>query len=243
MSPRLSAHILRVRRKWGIAFPASSGAMQQNRAAPSTICPIYKSLRQLEERHPLSHPLRSRFRSASALVICLISCCSVWNARASPTYVKLSEAACQSKANTHYSGSWPATWQPFEAQAKACPLQVHPGQKPEIWLLSIWAEEYLAAHPEIENWPSFPRPQIVDKDGRCLGTLPELFPVDEPRTLTLTYERSRSRHPRQIIVRVDNPAEGGSYNLPIMRWNARHKQYQAVRATTEHSVEETACPN
>ena len=112
-----------------------------------------------------------------------------------------------------------------------------------MWLLSIWAEEYLSAHPAVKDWPNFPRTQIVDRSGRCLGVLPELFPFDEPRTLTVSYERTRGGYPRQITVRVENPAEGSSYKLPVMKWDADQKQYLAAGATKEHKAEETVCPN
>lgn len=127
--------------------------------------------------------------------------------------------------------------------AKACPLQARSGQvAPEVWLLSIWAEEHLSAHPEIKDWPAFPRPLLVNRQGQCLGVLPELYPFDEPRSLTLSYERS-SGYPKQISVSVENPAMGSHYMLAPMKWDARQARYIPTRHTKEHKIEESSCPN
>lgn len=176
-------------------------------------------------------------------LLALSGCCTAMHAMATPPLTRLAQASCQSQADSKYPGAWPASWQAFQTHAKACPLQIRSGQKAEVWLLSVWAEDYLSAHPEVKDWPSFPRPLIVDRTGRCLAVLPELFPFDEPRTLTVSYERTRGGYPRQITVRVENPAEGGSYKLPVLKWDARQKQYRAAGATNEHKAEETVCPN
>ncbi len=172
-------------------------------------------------------------------------CATALHARADAKpsdWTKLQTNKCQAASLTKYPGSWPAAWQPFLQHAKACPLQAKPGQAAEVWLLSIWAEDYLAAHPEIKDWPAFPHPLLVDRRGHCLGALPELYPFDEPRSLTLSYERS-SGYPGQISVSVDNPAMGGRYMLAPMKWDGQQARYITLRHTKEHKIEESSCPN
>ena len=155
----------------------------------------------------------------------------------------LAEGTCEPAGASTYAGSWPPEWQVFRSFSKACPLNPTPGHRVRTWLLSVWASDYLSAHPDVNEWPPFPRSQIVDDAGRCLAVLPELYPFDEPRDLTLAYELSGDGIPRSIRVRVDNPAVGGHYTLPVLLWNDIARRYVAKSSTSEHATEESRCPN
>ena len=71
---------------------------------------------------------------------------------------------------------------------------------------------------------------LVDREFRCVGGLPELFPFDQPRTLTLRHGLWRDGVPQEIRVQVSNPAVGGDYALPALRWDAAEHRYRAAGA-------------
>jgi hypothetical protein len=154
----------------------------------------------------------------------------------------LSQAQCAPPSNAGYHGPLPTTWDTYKPYVRACPL-ASAKASPKLWLLTIFAQPYLDDHPGETTWPNFPRPQLVDADGHCLARLPELFPFDEPRTLSLRYESSAGTMPGEIRVHVSNPAMGGDYDLPVLRWMPAQHAYIAQNATDEYTKDDMTCRN
>lgn len=159
-----------------------------------------------------------------------------------PAWQALDPAACIAPAKAGIHAKLDAAWTAFQPYVRACPLALHSRQA-RVWLLTIFAQDYLDAHPETTTWPTFPRPMLVDNHGTCLASLPELFPFDEPRTLRLDFGRSMDGIPSTVRVRVSNPAVGGDYTLPLLRWSPEQQAYMAARGTDLYTTKDMTCPN
>ncbi len=133
----------------------------------------------------------------------------------------------------------PANWKPYVDAARRCELSAPDGQ-PQVALISVFTDEYYRGRPADAPWEDFPKPLLVDRDFRCVGGLRELFPSDQPRTLTLRHGLWRDGVPQEIRVQVINPAVGGDYALPVLRWDAAQHRYRAAGAKTP---DDTSCPN
>jgi hypothetical protein len=183
-----------------------------------------------------------KHRSMVAMAMSFLMALSA--AQAGPsTWVNLAEASCQPHPGGSFKGPWPSSMDGWLQHAKACPLVGRAQDRPKVWLLSVWAQSYLDSHPAARTWPDFPRPQLVDSTGRCLAVLPELFPFDEPRGLIVSYVMNSQGRPGMVRVRVDNPAQGGSYVLPQLIWRESAKAYGVLKDTREHKTTEFSCPN
>lgn len=176
------------------------------------------------------------------VVLWLAAACASLAHAGPASLVSLAEDRCQPLAGSPLLAALPGSWQPYVPQAKVCPLNLRRGAATQVWLASIWADDYLAANPGVQAWPDFPRPRLVDAQGHCLAVLPELYPVDEPRALRLSFERSADGYPRTIQVRVSNPAQGGDYRWAPLRWDAALHRYGATQDTPEHQKDAFACP-
>ncbi len=106
-------------------------------------------------------------------------------------------------------------------------------------LVSVFAEDYFRGMPASTPWADFPKPLLLDADWRCVGVLPELYPLDEPRTLTLRHGRWQDGIPQEIRIQVTNPALGGDYALPTLQWNTAARRYLTEKTAKEPSP---SCP-
>lgn len=144
----------------------------------------------------------------------------VWPVLAFPgtlAFKTLSSVQCVSLAQAGYNGQLAAVWSAYRPYLRACPLTTSGKAPARLWLLTVFARRYLDDHLGEAAWPDFPRPLLVTLDGHCVGRLPELFPFDDPRTLHLQYGAPVDGMPAEIRVHVSNPAEGGDYDLPVLR--------------------------
>ena len=155
----------------------------------------------------------------------------------------LSPAQCITPSKAGYGGPQTAGWGTYKTYIRACPLGASAKTPAKLWLLTVFAQLYLKDHPGETTWPDFPRPLLVTADGHCLARLPELFPFDEPRTLNLRYGPSVDGMPAEIRVHVSNPAVGGDYDLPVLRWAPAQHAYVAQDATDEYSKDDMTCRN
>lgn len=140
----------------------------------------------------------------------------------------LSPEACTPLADADRA-KLPASWAKYLDAARRCELAA-PGDTPRVALISVFAETYYATRAADAPWEDFPKPMLVDREFRCVGGLPELFPFDQPRTLTLRHGLWRDGVPQEIRVQVSNPAVGGDYALPALRWDAAEHRYRAAGA-------------
>lgn len=155
----------------------------------------------------------------------------------------LSPDQCVAPAKGGYRGVVPAGWGAYKSYVRVCPLGASAKAPPQLWLLTVFAQPYLDDHPGETTWPDFPRPLLVSADGHCLARLPELFPFDEPRTLSLRYGPLLDGMPVEIRVHVSNPAMGGDYDLPVLRWTPTQHAYVAQNATDEYTKDDMTCRN
>jgi hypothetical protein len=155
------------------------------------------------------------------------------------SFTTLSPDRCAVPAKAGYGAPLAAGWDTYKAYVRACPLGKDASAK--VWLLTIFTEPYQADHPN-QVWPDFPHPLLVTADGHCLARLPELFPSDPPRELTLRYGPPVHGVPGEIRVHVSNPALGGDYDLPVLKWEQARGAYVAQNDTDEYKKEDVTCP-
>jgi len=197
-------------------------------------------------------PFLSRASQAPSAVVvaAVLSLAAPWSARADagpvapagkaaaakpapatkPAWRSLSPEACAPLSEGERA-KLPAAWAKYTEAARRCELTA-PGAAPRVALISVFAETYYAGRAADAPWEDFPKPLLVDRDFRCVGGLPELFPFDQPRTLTLRHGLWRDGVPQEIRVQVSNPAVGGDYALPVLRWDAAEHRYRAAGAKT-----------
>ncbi len=135
-----------------------------------------------------------------------------------------------------------ATWREFLPYTKVCSLRKMANVDAEVFLISIFTEDFYLRNPTEKAWKQFPLPLLLDAKGNCLARLPEHFPTDQPRELSLSLGNWQNNIPGQIVVNVHNPAAGGDYRLPALFWDANKRKYVARKHTDEHQIEETQCP-
>jgi hypothetical protein len=133
-------------------------------------------------------------------------------------------------------------WAPFSDQTRVCALRRTAADRPFVFLVSVFVREYFDRHVEVKDRPAFPPPRLVDREGRCLAQLVEQFPFDPPRDLSVRYGAWRSNVPTEIRVLVSNPAAGGDYELPRLRWDAAAKSYRPDAATDSSVQRSMRCP-
>lgn len=132
----------------------------------------------------------------------------------------------------------PAVWHRYATVAKGCKLPA-PGRPTRLTLVSIFTEDYYRDRPVDAPWEEFPKPLLLDQDFRCVGVLPEIYPIEQPRELTLRHGQWRDGLPQEIRIHVSNPAIGGDYKLPVLRWDPTLKLYQSKGSTT---IKDIPCP-
>ncbi|MDK2125763.1 hypothetical protein [Parachitinimonas caeni] len=135
----------------------------------------------------------------------------------------------------------PEAWIPYLAHTKACPLAKR-GGKAAVTLVSIFTIEYYEKQPDSAPWENFPRPLLLDRQGKCLGQLAELYPDEQPRELILHYGKWQGALPGLIQVQVKDPTPGGDYRLPDLNWNARQGKYLVADTIDPDLKEKMQCP-
>ena len=112
-----------------------------------------------------------------------------------------------------------------------CPLNKKKNTKPEIFLVSIFIQDYYKNKPDDALWEEFPTPILVNSKGEKLGEIPALFPDESPGEMILTFGNWRDSVPGEIRMHIINPAVSGDYDLPILFWNQQLKRYLATAAS------------
>lgn len=175
---------------------------------------------------------------AAGLILPVVACSEV-----PPSFHTLSPAECAAPSKVGYNGSLAKGWDTYAPYVRACPLADSRMAPVKVWLLTVFAQPYLDSHPGRSDWPDFPRPVLVAADGHCLARLPELFPFDEPRTLSLRYGPAVGGMPGEIRVHVSNSAVGGDYDLPVLKWTQQQGAYVAQNDTSEYKKDDMTCQN
>lgn len=138
-----------------------------------------------------------------------------------PVSVKLDPARCISV--TAQQRTWLGTeWQPFLTFVKAC--RVRRDDPANLFVISVWEDDYEAQLPKDAPAPKYPKPLIVTKDGKVLGRLPLGFPRDPPRSSDLTFTKWSDGFPHRIRLEIDDPTVIGNSRL-LLEWDAQSNSF------------------
>jgi hypothetical protein len=140
----------------------------------------------------------------------------------------LSEKACVPLSASPVKLNLPAEWQPYLSFIRVCPLTKKVGDKPAIVLTSIFIEDFYRNKPMDAEWSNFPKPVFFNTNGQCVARLPDLYPSEPPRDLEISYGHWQGNIPGEIRTHVLNPAVGGDFDLPVLRWDAAKQHYIPV---------------
>lgn len=119
----------------------------------------------------------------------------------------------------------PSAWHKYMGFIKACGMKKDANSKAKVFIVSIWAYDYLNAWTKSSMWENFPLPIIVDEHFTSLGTLPELFPMDSRTESTIYYGKWKSDIPTEIRIDVRNPTVTGDYHYAPLIWHSKDRQY------------------
>lgn len=120
----------------------------------------------------------------------------------------------------------PPAWQKFSGFIRSCPLKERAEKAAKVSIIAIWVENYYAARPPEAIREEFPKPIIVGQDHRTMGSLPELYPIDEPREADLYYGKWVNGIPQELRMDVSNPAVSGDYHYPPIRFTDASGNYE-----------------
>lgn len=140
-----------------------------------------------------------------------------------PGFTRLQEASCSQLSHDSLN-ALPSAWQKYRGFVRACALKPKGESTAKVFLVSVWAHEYLS-HQEAGEWEAFPRPILVDSQWRAVGQLPENYPQDWVTHLVVYSGKWQSGVPGEILVDVSNPAVSGDYHYRPIRWDKKAGKY------------------
>jgi hypothetical protein len=159
------------------------------------------------------------------VLILLISDFSVANSQEKQTLVLLKPESCTALSEDMII-KLPGTWDKYKKFVKICNLSSSKQEHAD--LISVWGEDYYEwRYPPktIYKEEDFPLPLIIDGNFKILGELPEHYPYDPPREMDVYYYKSVGI-PKELHIKIYNPAVSGDYSYPPIRWNESNKRYQ-----------------
>lgn len=154
----------------------------------------------------------------------------------------LSAQRCIPLATSAFKVTLPAEWQPYLSATRVCPLAQGAEMKASIVLVSVFQEDYYRDKPADAKWEHFPKPIFFNNQGRCVARLPELYPDEPPREITLSYGHWQATIPGTIRLQVSNPAVGGNYDLPTLSWDTQQQHYLPNSNSTHIEKGSMVCP-
>ena len=175
-------------------------------------------------------------------VLAFVAACACGPATASPAgFVAVKPADCRPLAD---SAALPDEWAPYRAFVRDCPIaRAGATTTPALRLRAVFVEDYYRDKPPGSPWVDFPWPLLLDAAGGCLARVAHQFPVEPPRDLVVRAGRwRRDGLPGEIRFHVKNPAVGGDYALPTLRWNSGAGAYQPADTAPTADKEKTQCP-
>jgi hypothetical protein len=166
-----------------------------------------------------------------------MACCLITGCAGAQPLVKVNLRTCRNLTDSQNGWLGPE-WAPYKAFTKSC--EVKQGKTTALYLISVWADDYYAKQPASAEAVKFPKPILAAPDGKPLGRLPMDFPVDPPRTLSVTFARWVSGFPHEVRLWVDDPTVVGDHSLPSLEWDPAAKTYQKSKsqekATNAHTT-------
>jgi hypothetical protein len=153
----------------------------------------------------------------------------------------LSDKTCVSIAASPVKITLPLQWQPYMSSVRVCPLTRMANDRPAIFLVSVFIEDYYRDKPMDAEWDKFPKPVFFNAAGQCVARLPDLFPTEPPRDLEISYGHWQGNIPGEIRTHVSNPAVGGDFELPVLKWNEAKLHYVPVGETPGSKKERMRC--
>jgi hypothetical protein len=129
-----------------------------------------------------------------------------------------------------------AEWQKYGDFVKICGLSQKKGQTAKVSIISVWADEFYEAQSPNPVWEPFPKPIIVDQASREIGRLPEVYPSDPPRWLSVYYGKWKSAIPTELRLDVENPAVEGNYYYGPLVWIENRERYEMKGKEVKYGI-------
>lgn len=176
------------------------------------------------------------------LILIVLSGQACTEASVGDNFQTLSAQRCIPMATSAFKVTLPAEWQPYLSATRVCPLAQGADMKASVVLVSVFQEDYYRDKPAGAKWEHFPKPIFFNNQGRCVAQLPELYPDEPPREITLSYGHWQATTPGTIRLHVSNPAIGGDYDLPTLSWDTQQQRYLPNLNSTNTEKGSMACP-
>jgi hypothetical protein len=106
-------------------------------------------------------------------------------------FTMLEENTCKPLTERQVQSLSPS-WRKYIGFVKLCPLQGRHEKDVKVSFISVWAHEYLDAHPD-EAWQDFPLPIVVNSKNEEVAELPELYPAKDQNPIQRTLLRRQDR--------------------------------------------------
>lgn len=135
---------------------------------------------------------------------------------------------CVPLASSKFKVTLAPEWLPYLSSTRVCPLVRKNGAKPDIFLISVFVEDYyyhIRGKPDAYAWHDFPRSLLFNSDGNEVGKIERLFPVDNISEVVLAYGEWRENIPGEIRTHVISRTDTGDRDLPTLLWNKEKQRY------------------
>jgi len=131
-------------------------------------------------------------------------------------------------------------WQPYLSSTRVCPLARQRGAKPNIVLISVFAEDYyyqIRGKPDADAWADFPKSLLFNAEGKQVGEIERLFPGDNLGEVVLAYGHWQGSIPGEIRTHIISRTATGDRDLPTLLWNKEKQRYvEGDRRTMPASI-------
>jgi hypothetical protein len=177
----------------------------------------------------LVYALRAHILAGWLSGICILAQPAAQNVHSLPSSraVKVRTEACISV--TAEQRRWLSQeWDRFLPFVHSC--EVRRENSAPIYVLSIWVREFEATLPDGAAAQPTPKPIVASKDGKILAHLPEGFPEDPPRSSQISFSNWVDGFPRQIEIRVDDPAVLGNRTIHL-DWDTELETYMTRKSS------------
>jgi hypothetical protein len=120
----------------------------------------------------------------------------------------------------------PSSWHKYNGYIKKCSLKQNKSSRITVWLVSVWANDYLD-DKKCNMWEDFPHAIFIDDQFNQIGTFPEGYPMgSSPTEPFVYYGKWKKGIPTEIRIDVYNQAVSGDYYYAPLIWNEKIKKYE-----------------
>jgi len=141
---------------------------------------------------------------------------------------KLLPDTCVPLASSKLKVTLAPEWQPYLSSTRVCPLAKKHGAKPDVVLISVFAEDYyygIRGKPGAYAWNDFPKSLLFNSEGEQVGKVERLFPVDNVSEVVLAYGHWQGNIPGEIRTHIIPRTATGDRDLPALLWSKEKQRY------------------